>query len=342
MDFKMIDCPKCQAKGYIDKNDIERFQKEDKWIEGKCDYCIGMKIVPDFYVSQNDPSTFSTLAEINKQKEEDLIDYTNILPQEIKLLLQYVEHNPTLNSFQFGNYPYLFKIATEEDIETYALNKKEEYLVAQCFSVDFYFCHLVYNFNSKHYYITNIKEGRSKKEKLKKPIKVANTLSELFENKPFERVLVEEYDDEYEDYNSNSYYNYAKDITGKVPDYFIPNKDMRTLYQELSPTSFFSDHKEYSTTLFKEYCDKNGLNEYVDIENFFNYKPQTEDFLNLIQLANDNLNTPKFLFIEFYQSAYVGILNIDCISDYHLSVLLKYGVIYNRIDVPERIYDILS
>ncbi|MEP6844779.1 MAG: hypothetical protein ABI861_02200 [Panacibacter sp.] len=36
-----IDCPRCLGKGEVDRDDIKRFNKELKWIPGKCAYCYG-------------------------------------------------------------------------------------------------------------------------------------------------------------------------------------------------------------------------------------------------------------------------------------------------------------
>lgn len=59
-------CPKCLGKGYVDKNDIERFKMEDWWEMGICDYCSAEGYVPRGYTRKK--SIYGNISEEESER----------------------------------------------------------------------------------------------------------------------------------------------------------------------------------------------------------------------------------------------------------------------------------
>lgn len=343
----LIICPRCNGKTFIDFDDITRLKREKYWKVGKCGYCLGNGKVDADFVKENHPGSFFVIQYTIEEKEEDERIKQNIkqdLPKEILKIIDSEIFSTEKFSFQYGNYPYLFQIADKEKIVTYldlhSLNRNE-YLFALCLNYDgddHY--HLIYDYVKKGYYLKNGHRNYKSEDRLKYPIKIGTKLNDIFFDKKIEDQLINVNDATYYNFQENSYYEY--EINEIIPSLFNPQKDMRILFQKLSPESYFTDHKEFSIGEFKNFCNKTGLNNYCNIDTFFDSKPYTSDFMKIINDANIGIGEKRFLFVTFYQSDFKAIIDTKNMKEQDIAILLKYGIIYNKLDVSEDIYRLLN
>lgn len=244
--------------------------------------------------------------------------------------------------FHYGNYPYLFKFLDEIEKDNYSLRNLDEILVCACLSYDLDdLYHIVFNTKKQGYYLIN-GGAINNPEKLKKPIRIATDLIELFQCEDFAEKFILRNEETYNSYMENSFYEYEDSISNEVPKSIFPNKDLRLLYKEKYSNGYFTDHKEYNSKKLNEFIERVNIKKYIDINSLFESKPDAEKFLFFLDLANKDTIEPKYLYVEFYQSGYQGIVCSTDLDDETLATFLKYGLIYNKIDVPERIYKTLE
>ena len=245
--------------------------------------------------------------------------------------------------FQYGNYPYLFKFADGSEIIASCEMNNTESLIAICLSHgldDLYY--LVYNTDKKGYYLKNGKAIEDKDERLKYPIRMANSLNELFGTKNIETKLIFLKNEEF-DYLSEKVYNeYEESIKDNLPSFFIPNQDLRIFFKQNCNTCFFSDHKEINIQRLYDFSKRTSLMTIKEIDDFVMFCPNYKSYMEIVSKANREIGRAKFLYVYFYPSAYHGIINIEDISRETLISLLKYGLIYNKLDIDDKIYQMLD
>ena len=330
-------CPRCEGKTYVDNNDIIRLKRERFWSPGICNYCLGKGQVTIEFMEKNAVDSMY----IDHFTPENLMKIKLELPKELINILDHTSIHREKRFFQYGNYPELFRIANKEETRRYSEFNDQEYLFALCLSFDgddYY--HLVYNISKKGYYIKNGSNKTKSIDRLKYPIKIADKLFDIFEGSNTTEKLIESDDDEYSNYQESSFHQY--EIEEKIPSLFNPQKDMRIIFKELAPEQYFSDHKEYSVPQFIEFWKKTNLTHFYNIENFYSTKPYTDDYMEMVNSANINAKETRFLFAEFYQSAFIALIDSNRITNENLATLLKYGIIYNKIDVSDEVYKLLT
>lgn len=335
MTNNIITCPRCNGKTFVDKNDIIKLGRENLWRPGVCNYCSGTgKVLFEFAMKNPIDSLLLEQPSIdfNLTNKKLLYNINEIFDTEIK--------NSENRFFQYGNYPELFRIPTDEEVKTYKIYNSE-YLFALCLNYDgddLY--HITYD-EKNGFFIKNGSSIMNSDFRLKYPIKIADKISEIFGIDYFKEKFIERYNDDYYDYQEASFHQYEDDIEDNIPDVFNPKKDMRLLYKEILAEQYFSDHKEYSKNKFKEFFKKSEIVDFSKIEAFYETKPYTEDFMKFINEINQKANEKRYLFLEFYQSAYIGIIDTKNVSAESSSILLKYGIIYNKMDVSDQVYELL-
>ncbi|WP_407030663.1 hypothetical protein [Polluticaenibacter yanchengensis] len=250
--------------------------------------------------------------------------------------------------FQFANYEYLFKFIDENERNKYNLSNPDEYPVAISLSYDLddYF-HLVYNEKQEAYYIrngfsTDTPQTIGGNKRLLKPIKVGKSLSEIFGSENFYDNLTTLNDQEYSLYCERQFYGGIERVNDKIPKAFVPNEDLRLFIQRTYPDCYLTSHEEYNTKNFIAYVNKKSIKEYFDIDSFFSKKLHPKHFIEVLNTINNDLGKQRFLFVEFFPSGWYAIVDAEEIPKTLLADYLKYGLIYNKIEVSEEIYELLK
>lgn len=240
--------------------------------------------------------------------------------------------------FHYANYPYQFKFLNEVEKKQYKITNPNEILVCACLSYDLDDPYqIVYNINKQGYYVINGHANLNGPERLKRPIRIAGSLAELFQCENYAEKLVEKSDKSYTDFMETSFngYEVSKD---PLPTSMFPQEDLRFVYQRSYPTGYFTDHKEYNPKRITEFIERVNLNKFINVDTFFETKPHANNFLEVLRAANKEAKEIKFLFVEFHPSGFQGIVYINDMDDETLALFLKYGLFHNKADVPDRIY----
>ncbi|MGG5507270.1 MULTISPECIES: hypothetical protein [unclassified Myroides] len=250
--------------------------------------------------------------------------------------------------FQFGNFDYRFKFINENERKSYDLSNTDEYLVAISLSYDLddHF-HLVFNEKQDAYYIRNGSSSSTPQsvggeKRFLKPIKVGKTLSEIFGCENFYDLLIDLNDQEYHLYCERQFYGGIERVNDEIPKAFVPNEDLRLYIQRTNPDCYLTSHEEYNIKNFTAYVDKKSIKEYFDIDSFFSKKLHPKHFIEVLNKINHDLGRQRFFFVEFFPSGWYAIVDTDEIPKTLLADYLKYGLIYNKIDIPEETYELLK
>lgn len=250
--------------------------------------------------------------------------------------------------FQFGNYDYRFKFINDNERKNYDLSNSDEYLVAISLSYDLddHF-HLVYNEKQEAYYIRNGASSSTSQsvggnKRLLKPIKIGKSLIEIFGNEKFYEILEDLNNHEYNLFCEIQFHGGEETMNGPIPSAFIPNEDLRLYVQKTCSNCYLTSHEEYNTKKFTDFLSKKSIDKYFNVDTFFSKRLHPKDFIEVLNKINQDIGRKRFLFIEFFPSGWYAIIDTDDLTKYDFLNYLKLGLIYNKIDIPEEIYEQLK
>lgn len=244
--------------------------------------------------------------------------------------------------FHYGNYPYLFKFVLDSEKKIIELENSNEILICACFRSDLEDLYqIVYSLKKNGYYLIN-GNIKNTEEELKEPIKLGSSLSEIFQCENYAEKLIDANNEEYLNFMAISFHENESEISTTVPKSIFPNIDLRLFFKEIYPEGYFSDHKEFNATKFNVFAERTNLKEYAELNSFYESRPNYWTNMKFINKVNTNAKENKLLYVEFYQSGYQGIVQVIDLSDETLTLFLKYGIIYNKSDIPQRIYELLK
>jgi|TARA_B110000908_G_C10011556_1_gene338792 hypothetical protein len=97
MNNKIINCPRCLGKGFVNKEDIKRLRREFFWIEGPhCAFCDGKKHVKYDFANRFNADDWYITSDLDKGKFQRYLNEDEEILNEIRHTEQYV--------YYFGNY----------------------------------------------------------------------------------------------------------------------------------------------------------------------------------------------------------------------------------------------
>lgn len=174
------------------------------------------------------------------------------------------------------------------------------------------------------YYIKNSDEVfyQSYYERDYKPIKIANSLTELFGNINISEILVARDDREYLLWSEKNY-----NVVENVPKCLIPNIDLR-IYLKEKYSYFLSEREDFLVEKFKEYLTRKEKH-IADLvpSNFYFHYPKEEKVLNLIAEINSKSEKSQFKVIEFYPSCFLGVIDMNVVSKEDAEELVRLGLV---------------
>ena len=93
MKSKIIDCPRCLGKGYVDKQDIKRLRREFYWIEGPhCAYCDGMKYVSFDFACKVNADEWFLCSDGNKEEMQKFINEDELIISSVRQTEQFINY----------------------------------------------------------------------------------------------------------------------------------------------------------------------------------------------------------------------------------------------------------
>lgn len=177
------------------------------------------------------------------------------------------------------------------------------------------------------YYIKNSDEVfyQSYYERDCKPIKIANSLNELFGNISISEILVARDDEDYSLWQEENFHSYS--VIENVPKCLIPNIDLR-IYLKEKYSYFLSQREDFLVEKFKEYLTRKEKH-IADLvpSNFYFHYAKEEKVLNLIAEINSKSEKSQFKVIEFYPSCFLGVIDMNDVSKEDAEELVRLGLI---------------
>lgn len=158
-----------------------------------------------------------------------------------------------------------------------------------------------------------------------KPIKIANSLNELFGNISISEILISRNDEDYSLWEEENFHSYS--VIENVPKCLIPNIDLR-IYLKEKFSYFLSSNKEFSPDSFIEFLTKKEK----DIANlipsdFCVFYGSDRELINLIAEINSKSEKSYFKILVFNPYEFWGIIDMNDISKEDAEELVRLGLV---------------
>lgn len=240
----------------------------------------------------------------------------------VKSIRKSKEFNEGKRCFFYANFGFFYICDEKEFFEYYSLYSEYYSKGMVCFALD-------WDNGDREvmgiiYYIKNSDEVfyESYRKRDYKPIKIANSLNELFGDININEILVSE---NYLFWEEEFFHSYG--VVENVPKYLIPNIDLR-IYLEGKCSYFLSPTTEFAPDLFIEFLTKKEK----DIANlipsdfcvFYGYD---RELINLIAEINSKSEKSYFKILAFNPYEFWGIIDMNDISKEDAEELVRLGLV---------------
>lgn len=125
-----LECPRCLGKGFVDAEDIKRFNKQLKWAPGPCAYCNASgKVTEELLSKLAVDTTYLTIdlpeSEIEKIKngDQEAIEKGKLQELFIDNLIKYVEYHFLHENMDAQSIADLY-LNTEDDKALFSVEKE--------------------------------------------------------------------------------------------------------------------------------------------------------------------------------------------------------------------------
>ena len=243
----------------------------------------------------------------------------------VKSIRESKEFSEGKRCFHYANFGFFCIWNEKEASEYYSLYSEYHSQDMVCFALD--------NVNADWetwgiiYYIKNSDEVfyQSYYERDCKPIKIANSLNELFGNISISEILISRNDEDYSLWEEENFHSYS--VIENVSKCLIPNIDLR-IYLKEKFSYFLSSNKEFSPDSFIEFLTKKEK-DIVDLipSDFCVFSASNEELINLIDEINSKSEKSYFKIVKFNPSDFWGIIDMNDISKEDAEELVRLGLV---------------
>jgi hypothetical protein len=167
---------------------------------------------------------------------------------------------------------------------------------------------------------------------LKEPIRVGESIKDLFGTENIGDILQEEY--AFEDSITKAYH--SSELRDESIVGYIPQKDLRVLFKEEYPDSVIVYHEEYNSKRLNYFFSEAKIN--VDEE--FTCFPQRDDYYKLVQKANSILGRQEYYYVSFCNSGFHGLGKKSSLDNYQVLELFRLGIFYDMSQQDKELYDL--
>ena len=167
---------------------------------------------------------------------------------------------------------------------------------------------------------------------LKQPLKVANSINELFNNQDLNNLFQKRK----LFYNLSEIAYHSSEITNNAIKGYLPEIDLRVLFKKELGKSLIIYHGEYNSRELNDFFKDAA----IIVEEEFTSFPHQEDYDNLVCKANEILEKQEYFYIYFDDSEYHGIGRFKDLTQNQIIDFLCLGLFYRMTEIDIKYYEL--